>query len=344
MRRVWLAFGCILVALSAFVWILIINQYSYMAELTDLVTRRGVLYREEFIQELQMLTSRVHLIEAFSLVLFLSGAFCLAMSISKPTDKTRTALTVALLLLLTPLTIRPVAAQEVVVYNPRAKYAKVIYLYGGFQRIHESASAIVTVADNDVQASWVAFPIGVGNPITREWIEVGYFEDTTGHYLYSSKNVGGTVSEIIIGSTSPGLTYNFTVISIGTYATVQINSAMVNSMTFYNVERLEYILLGETIYPYNSMNQMFDHPLVGYWKFDDSIINSDYSVNVNGLIYVRQSWLIDYTSIVNRTPYVVTCITASPEVQSVLINGQLEPGEEPPVGGGGGSGMQEYLW
>jgi len=90
-----MAFGCLSIALAAVMWIPIADQYSYMAKLADLVTRRGVMYREEFVQDLQMLTSQVHVLETLSLVLLLSGVFCLAMSFSAPTNRTKTALAIA---------------------------------------------------------------------------------------------------------------------------------------------------------------------------------------------------------------------------------------------------------
>lgn len=308
---------------SSFVFVYTQQIATKIDKLSELLSpdNIGVLYREEIASEVVKLKSWMAVWSLVGVTLLASTIILLILSFTKKTF-IRFLLTTFLTLVLLSSLVQTVVSVGNLYYRPRAELPKTIDL-GGATRTFNDAKANITIQCNDIQDLFVAFLLAIGNPNTLEFIEVGYFQNRTGYYLYSSSQIGIEYQLIIFGGAVVGDTYNLRVASMGYVANARINEQIIQKITFSNVDYLEYVVQAETPYPYNTMNGEFRGMRVGYWKLDTSGI---YSISPNEItpsltwIYVYSGWPEDYVTATNESPYTISLQTEGSAVIGATIS------------------------
>jgi len=318
--------------------IVICNSYARITKLESFVDEIGVLYREETRRTIESLKFTVLILATIQAAILIVGVFALLLAVQpKQTEQDRTKRAYSLLLpklftllLMGLLLTQPHAHAENLYYRPRAEITRICGLYDDIRL--DEASATMTIKSNRVCSGFTSYMVAYGCRANDEFLEIGYCQDATGLWLYSSQKVGDNYRLQKYFQPEEGAVYNFGIkVSLDGLTVIAYIDEVPKAIVELAQGTFTYVVQGETNCPFNRMANTFTDLLVGYWRWiPDNITNG---TECNSWVYKKTAWHIDYTTVTDEYPYDIAMTTGSPFYIAADVSGGFEgnPGGDPNV-------------
>jgi hypothetical protein len=254
----------------------------------------------------------------------LIASLCITLTMLSGNKSKKRLLVPGLILLILILSLSPLAKSDSNndAYRPRI-YMRVTSNY-------VEASATATVVDSGIHNNcFIAYLLGIGNPDSGEFIEMGYVQDCSGIYVYeSSATLNSEYQLIKITPTTVGDTWSFYITNIASEMSVYLNGVtLIYSVSFSSISNLVYVIQGETYDPYNLMNGVLNNPLYGALKTGTCTADTIDPLSPDNQV-ILYKWNMDFSTLINDYPYQIGVQTACSQITAVAISGGLmrEPG------------------
>lgn len=286
--------------------------YSRIVSLKELLSPEhiGLLYRAEQESELASLQYQFAIMILLTLT-WVSGI--VAVIANKK-------IVLPIILLLLSTMICPSAGARNLYYMPRMTVPRI--LPTGITYVESYVTITVSILPRN--AGFVAYFIAIGNPVTQDFIEVGYAYDASGAFLYSSHSINEQYGQVKFSDVQNGEVHYFHIIY--GWETLVIGDTWYDSIIFPVREPLEFTIQGETPDSRNTMDGKF--AALSIWEqiaFIDNSTEMDEFADEYG-------FPVAYTTIISSFPYTMNGLCTGNYYTGATING----GDFPRTGHGSG--------